>query len=69
MAPPTPSLDEGLRQREEGVEAGPVRVYSSGANKRPRSLNGDAGSSPFRQLHLKLAVITGLVAFLIAAPR
>jgi hypothetical protein len=64
MAPPTPGIDEGLRQREEGVEAGPVRVYSSGTNKRPRSLDG---SSPRRRLHLKIAVITGLVGFLIAA--
>jgi hypothetical protein len=64
MAPPTPNVDEGLRQRDEGVEPGPVRVYSSGSNRRPRSLNG---SSPRRRLHLKLAVVTGLVAFLIAA--
>jgi uncharacterized membrane protein YvlD (DUF360 family) len=64
MAPPPPSVDEGLRQREEGVEPGPVRVYSSGSNKRPRSLNG---KSPRRRLHLKVAVVTGLIAFLIAA--
>jgi hypothetical protein len=68
MAPPAPGVDEGLRQREEGVEAGPVRVYSSGTNKRPRALDDDAGSpSPRRRLHLKVAVITGLIAFLIAA--
>jgi hypothetical protein len=72
MAPPTPpSVDDGLRQREEGVEAGPVRVYSSGSNKRPKSLNGASGSSgsrfQFRRAHVKIAVITGLVAFLIAA--
>jgi hypothetical protein len=69
MAPPTPSVDEGLRQREEGVEAGPVRVYSSGSNKRPKSLNGASGSggSRFSRAHVKIAVITGLVAFLIAA--
>jgi hypothetical protein len=64
MAPPTPTVDEGMRQREEGVEPGPVRVYSSGSNKRPRSLNG---TSPRRRLHLKVAVVTGLIAFLIAA--
>jgi hypothetical protein len=69
MAPPTPSVDEGLRQREEGVEAGPVRVYSSGSNKRPKSLNGAsaAGDSRFSRAHVRIAVITGLVAFLIAA--
>jgi hypothetical protein len=69
MAPPTPSVDEGLRQRDEGVEAGPVRVYSSGSNKRPKSLNGasGAGGSRFSRAHVKVAVITGLVAFLIAA--
>jgi len=64
MAPPPPGVDEGLRQRDEGVEPGPVRVYSSGSTKRPRDLNG---SSPRRRLHLKIAVVTGLVAFLIAA--
>lgn len=64
MAPPTPGIDEGLEQREEGVEAGPVRVYSSGANKLPR---GIGSPSPRRKLHLKIAVITGLVGFLIAA--
>ena len=64
MAPPPPSVDEGLRQREEGVEAGPVKVYSSGSNKRPRDMDG---SPPRRRVHLKVAVITGLVAFLIAA--
>jgi hypothetical protein len=69
MAPPTPGVDEGLQQREEGVEAGPVRVYSSGSNKRPRSLNGasGAGGSRFSRAHVRIAVITGLVAFLIAA--
>jgi hypothetical protein len=69
MAPPTPSVDEGLRQREEGVEAGPVRVYSSGSNKRPRSLNGASGEggSRFSRAHIRIAVITGLIAFLIAA--
>jgi hypothetical protein len=68
MAPPTPGIDEGRRQREEGVEAGPVRVYSSGSNRRPRSLNGSSGAgSPHRRVRLKVAVITGLVAFLIAA--
>ena len=68
MAPPTPSVDEGLRQREQGVEAGPVRVYSSGSNKRPRSLNGaSGGGSRFSRAHVRIAVITGLVAFLIAA--
>ena len=63
MAPPPAGVDEGLRQREEGVEAGPVRVYSSGSNRRPR----DPGFSPRRRLHLKVAVVTGLIAFLIAA--
>jgi hypothetical protein len=64
LAPPPAGVDEGLRQREEGVEAGPVRVYSSGSNRRPR----DPGApSPRRRLHLKVAVVTGLVAFLIAA--
>ena len=63
IAPPRGSLDEELRQREEGLDAGPVRVYSTGSNRRsPLSLD-----SPRRQLHLKLAVITGLVAFVIAA--
>lgn len=63
MAPPTPGIDEGLKQREQGVEAGPVKVYSSGSNRRP-SANG---TGPRRKLHLKIAVITGLIAFLIAA--
>jgi hypothetical protein len=66
MAPPPAGVDEGLQQREQGVEAGPVRVYSSGSNKRPRSLNG-TGASPRRRRHLKIAVITGLIGFLIAA--
>jgi len=64
MPPPTPGVDDGLRQRDEGVEAGPVRVYSSGSNKRPSALNG---ASPRRRLHLKIAVVTGLIAFVIAA--
>jgi uncharacterized membrane protein YvlD (DUF360 family) len=64
MPPPTPGVEDGLRQREEGLEAGPVRVYSSGTNKRPRGLNG---TSPRRRLHLKIAIVTGLVAFVIAA--
>ena len=69
MAPPTPGVDEGVRRREEGVEAGPVRVYSSGSNTRPRSLNGASspGGSRFSRAHVRIAVITGLVAFLIAA--
>lgn len=64
MAPPPAGVDEGLRQREEGVEAGPVRVYSSGSNRRPRDPDSP---SPRRRLHLKVAVVTGLIAFLIAA--
>jgi hypothetical protein len=63
MAPPAPGVDEGLQQRENGVEAGPVRVYSSGSTKRPRGI----AATPRRKLHLKIAVITGLIAFLIAA--
>jgi hypothetical protein len=64
MAPPAPGVDEGLEQRENGVEAGPVRVYSSGSNKRPAPL----GATPERRkLHLKIAIVTGLVGFLIAA--
>lgn len=63
MAPPTPGVDEGLQQREQGVEAGPVRVYSSGSNRRPSGIT----SSPRRRLHPKIAVITGLIGFLIAA--
>lgn len=66
MAPPPAGVDEGLRQREEGVEPGPVRVYSSGSNKRPRALSPN-GAPPRRRLHLKVAIVTGLVAFLIAA--
>ena len=65
MAPPTPGVDEGLKRREDGVEAGPVRVYSSGTNKAPTELAN--GSSPRRRLHLKVAVVTGLLAFVIAA--
>ena len=64
MAPPPPSVDEGLRQRDEGVEAGQVRVYSSGTNRRPGPAHGTA---PRRRPRLTIAVITGLVAFLIAA--
>ena len=63
MAPPTAGVDEGLRQREEGLEAGPVRVYSSGSNRRPRA----AASGGRRRLHLKIAIVTGLVGFVIAA--
>jgi hypothetical protein len=64
MAPPAPGVDEGLEQRDNGVEAGPVRVYSSGSNKRPAS---PGATSERRKLHLKIAVVTGLVGFLIAA--
>ena len=59
LAPPAPGIDEGLRQRDEGREAGPVRVYSSGSNRR--------GGGPRRRLHPRVAVATGLIAFLIAA--
>ena len=64
MAPPAPGVDEGLRQRESGVEPGPVKVYSSGSNRRPRDPRGGGGPGSRR---VKIAVVTGLVAFLIAA--
>lgn len=62
MAPPAPGVEEGLERRERGVEAGPVRVYSSGSNRRPTGL-----ASPRRRLQLRIALLTGLVAFAIAA--
>jgi hypothetical protein len=58
MAPPTPGVDEGLRQREEGLEPGPVRVYSSGSNRQLHT---------GRRLPVKIAIVTGLIAFAIAA--
>jgi hypothetical protein len=61
MAPPPAGIDDGLRHREEGLEPGPVRVYSSGSNRRPLQ-PGSRG-----RLHLKVAIVTGLVGFLIAA--
>lgn len=48
---------------DNGREPGPVRVYSSGSHRRPRGAKGGAR----RKLHPKVAVVTGLVAFLIAA--
>jgi hypothetical protein len=60
MAPPPAGVEEGLRHREEGVEPGPVKVYSSGSNR----VLAKPGR---RRLHLKIAVVTGLVGFLIAA--
>jgi hypothetical protein len=60
MAPPPTGVDEGLQQRDEGVAPGPVRIYSSGSKKRP-------APGGRRRLHLKIAVATGLVGFLIAA--
>ena len=64
LAPPAAGVDEGLERREDGVEAGPVRVYSSGSTKGPGKVGGP---SPRRRLHLKVAVVTGLIGFLIAA--
>jgi hypothetical protein len=43
----------------DGASAPDVRIYSSGSDK--------AHTSPRRKLHIKVAVVTGLVAFLIAA--
>lgn len=63
MAPPAAGVDEGLSQRDDGLEPGPVRVYSSGSRRRPPGL----GESPRRKLNPKVAVVTGLIAFLIAA--
>ena len=62
IAPPPPSVDEGLRQRGEGVEPGPVKVYSSGSHRRPGAGGGGRGSR-----RVKVAVATGLIAFLVAA--
>jgi hypothetical protein len=61
MAPPPTGVDQGLRQREEGVEPGPVRVYSSGSNRSPAALGGRG------RRNLKIAVATGLVGFVVAA--
>ena len=63
IAPPPPGIDDGLRLREEGVEPGPVKVYSSGSHRRP---GGDGGGGRGSR-RLKVAVVTGLIAFLIAA--
>lgn len=63
IAPPSPGVDEGLRQREEGVEPGPVKVYSSGSHRRPGGTPADGRGSR----RIKIAVVTGLIAFLIAA--
>ncbi|MEA2444537.1 MAG: hypothetical protein QOJ12_1829 [Thermoleophilales bacterium] len=60
MAPPPAGVDEGLRHREEGLEPGPVKVYSTGSNR-------VVAKPGRRRLHLKIAIATGLVAFLIAA--
>jgi hypothetical protein len=60
MAPPPAGVEEGLRHRQEGVEPGPVKVYSSGSDR----VLAKPGR---RRLHLKIAVVTGLVGFLIAA--
>jgi hypothetical protein len=60
MAPPPAGVDDGLRQCEEGLEPGPVKVYSSSSNR----VLAKPGR---RRLHLKIAIVTGLVAFLIAA--
>ena len=62
LAPPPRGLDDPAP--DDGTQAGPVRVYSSGSNRRPAGLGG---ASPRRRLHLKVAVVTGLIAFLIAA--
>jgi hypothetical protein len=68
MAPPPAGVDEGLRQREEGVEAGPVKVYSSGSHRRPPARGGGpGGGGPGGRRPLKVAVVTGLIAFLLAA--
>jgi hypothetical protein len=61
MAPPPRGLDDPPPS-DDDTEAGPVRVYSSDSNKKPLGLD-----SPRRRLHLKIAVITGLIAFVIAA--
>ena len=63
MAPPPPGVDEGLRQRDDGVEPGPVKVYSSGTNRRPREPRERGGDNR----RVKIAVVTGLIGFLIAA--
>jgi hypothetical protein len=60
MAPPAAGVEEGLRHREEGLEPGPVKIYSSGSNR-------VVAKPGRRRLHLKIAIATGLVAFLIAA--
>lgn len=59
IAPPAPDIDQGLQQRDEGVEPGPVRVYGSGSAKRVVGRR--------RKLPFKLAIVTGLIGFVIAA--
>lgn len=63
MSPPPAGVDEGLQRRDNGREAGPVRVYSSGTNRRPRP----PGASRRRRFNPRIAILTGLIAFLIAA--
>jgi hypothetical protein len=62
LAPPPRGVDDPPPTDDDSTEAGPLRVYSSGTNKRPR-----LADTPRRKLHLKIAVITGLIGFLIAA--
>jgi hypothetical protein len=56
----TPAVFED-RSRSADAEPDPneIRIYSTGSNK--------ARTSPRRKLHYKVALVTGLVAFLIAA--
>jgi hypothetical protein len=60
MAPPPAGVEDGLRHREEGLEPGPVKVYSTGSNR-------VVAKPGRRRLHLKIAIVTGVVGFLIAA--
>lgn len=64
IAPPPRPPDERPEQRGDDVEGGPVRVYSSGTTRRPRM---DGSPTARRRVRLKVAVVTGLAAFLIAA--
>jgi hypothetical protein len=51
------------RQADEGAAAQDVRIYSSGSQK----VRTGGGGGARRKLHLKVALVTGLIAFLIGA--
>jgi hypothetical protein len=61
MAPPPTGVDEGLRHRDQGIEPGPVRVYSG------RSSRGVPPLGARGRRRLKIAIVTGLVGFVVAA--